>query len=296
MAKVKIRRRDGTVSELRNSHFIPAFFMIPESIIAKCGAEIRSLPRAYYDLMGSWDALSIVESDLFRLCIMDAYAYMVWPYLCPEIPYMEILSGYDPVWRLAHCAPIWIKELEYSGIIPNVHQMHEYRLLYTEPFNTPEHHVEVFMSYIVPKAVERHDLGPIIEAVKDMRCFEDFDYRESNQKTDFYRKWYHTRSLKAEMSFDMMQEHFRERYDDVEWELPDPLSTFEDEVTEKVDVQNFLATLEETDRQILQMREDGYTQKEIAARLEFKTHSAVSKRIRKIGKEYQKFSGLNFGF
>ena len=126
MAKVKIRRRDGTVSELRNSHFIPAFFMIPESIIAKCGAEIRSLPRAYYDLMGSWDALSIVESDLFRLCIMDAYAYMVWPYLCPEIPYMEILSGYDPVWRLAHCAPIWIKELEYSGIIPNVHQMHEY--------------------------------------------------------------------------------------------------------------------------------------------------------------------------
>ena len=98
------------------------------------------------------------------------------------------------------------------------------------------------------------------------------------------------------MSFDMMQEHFRELYDDVEWELPDPLSTFEDEVTEKVDVQNFLATLEETDRQILQMREDGYTQKEIAARLEFKTHSAVSKRIRKIGKEYQKFSGLNFGF
>ena len=33
-----------------------------------------------------------------------------------------------------------------------------------------------------------------IDTAKEFRCFEDFDYRNSRQKIDFYRKWYHTRA------------------------------------------------------------------------------------------------------
>ena len=84
-------------------------------------------------------------------------------------------------------------------------------------------------------------------------------------------------------------------YDDT-FEIEDPISSFEDEVVENIDVQKFLSKLDEKDKQILQLREDGYTYKEIADRVGFKTHSAVVKRINKIGRMYEKFSGLNFGF
>ena len=35
---------------------------------------------------------------------------------------------------------------------------------------------------------------------------------------------------------------------------------------------------------------------EIAERLGYKTHSAVLKRIRKIGKAYEKYAGVDYGF
>ncbi|MCR5402785.1 MAG: hypothetical protein K6E91_03080 [Butyrivibrio sp.] len=135
-----------------------------------------------------------------------------------------------------------------------------------------------------------------IDAAKETRCFEDFDFRESRQKIDFYRKWYHTRSKKAEFSLEGYKEHLMEVYDDDGWEVPDPVSSFEDEVIENVDVQRFLSTLPEKDKTILQMRQDGYTLQEIADKLDYKTHSAVLKRIKCIGRKYEKYSGLNFGF
>ena len=41
---------------------------------------------------------------------------------------------------------------------------------------------------------------------------------------------------------------------------------------------------------------EGITFEKIAEKLGFKTHSAVHKRIRKIGLAYEKFSGEDFGF
>ena len=54
--------------------------------------------------------------------------------------------------------------------------------------------------------------------------------------------------------------------------------------------------LSETDRRILLLRCDKRPLAEIAQRLGFKTHSAVLKRIRKIGKEYERFIGEDLGF
>ena len=294
--KVMITRPDGTVRELRNAQFIPAFYLIPMSILEKCGVVLNSIPRTFVELMCDWDALKIVESDQFRLCIVDCYAYMVWPFLYPEIKYMEMFSGDDPIWRLAHCAPIWINELEKSEILPTFRQMHEHRHMYTTPLYASDEDVEIYMNFIVPNAVRRHNLGPIIEVVKDMRCFEDYNYQKSNQKKDFYRKWYHTRTQKAEFSLEGFKERYRRYYDGAEWDVPDPISSFEEEIEEKVDVDRFLSTIEDKDKQILQMRAEGYTNQEIADRLGYKTHSAIVKRIKKLGRMYQDFSGLNFGF
>lgn len=292
---IMIKRKDGSITPLRNAAWIPAFYFIPEDILQKCGADIYSIPRTICELLKDEGAIATIESDLFNLVLSDAYAYMVWPFLCPEIPYMEIFSGDEPSWKLAHRPGIWARALQECGYMPTIEE-----LLaggeYDYEFNFMSWEAICFLLPIaVAWAVKSNNLQPIIDTAKEYRCFEDFDYRESNQKIDFVRKWYHTRTKHPQVSFEGFQEWYRDRYDD-EFEIEDPISSFEDEVVENIDVQKFMAKLDETDKQILQMREDGYTYKEIADSVGFKTHSAVIKRINKIGRMYEEHSGLNFGF
>ena len=296
ISRVILELPGGVFAKFKNAQFIPGFYFIPESFLLKCGQELYSFPRDFNQLMVDGDALNMVASDLFTECISDCYAYMAWPYLCPEIPYMEIFSGDSPSWRLAHAAGIWIEELTIVGLLPT------FETLFHKPKENlyfgfvPIEDVSLFMSIIVPMAVKRHDIQILLDTEKEYRCFEDFDYRESHQKTDFYRKWYHTRTKHPQISLEGYQEQMKEYYDDIDWEVPDPVSSFEEEVETRVDVNRFLSTIDDKDKQILQMRAEGYTTQEIADRLGYKTHSAVVKRIKKLGKAYQKFSGLNFSF
>ena len=112
---IKKERKDGSVTPLRNAAWIPAFYFIPEDILQKCGAAIYSIPRTIDELWKDEAAIATVESDLFNLVLSDAYAYMVWPFLCPEIPYMEIFSGDEPSWKLAHRPGIWVRALQECG-------------------------------------------------------------------------------------------------------------------------------------------------------------------------------------
>ena len=208
--RIRIEVPGGAVLRFRNAEFIPAFYFIPESFLLKCGQELCSIPRDFNQLMVNQDAIRLVASDLFLECIVDCYAYMAWPYLCPDIPYMEILSGYSPAWKIAHSAPIWIDELTRTGILPTFND------LFRKPKETlyfgfvPIEEVSLHMSIIVPSAVERHDLQVVLDTEKEYRCFEDFDYRESNQKIDFIRKWYHTRTKHPQISLEGYQEHCKQ--------------------------------------------------------------------------------------
>ena len=71
---------------------------------------------------------------------------------------------------------------------------------------------------------------------------------------------------------------------------------FEDAVWSAYEVGQFMRTLSETDRQILYLRMQKRPFAEIAQRLGFKTHSAVLKRVRKIGKAYERYVGEDYGF
>ena len=82
----------------------------------------------------------------------------------------------------------------------------------------------------------------------------------------------------------------------MDWDIPDEDSDMNRTVLEPMAVTEFLASLSKTDRQILTMRMEGITLEKIAKKLGFKTHSAVHKRIRKIGLAYEKYSGEDFGF
>ena len=294
ISPVKVRMADGSIRMMNHAELLPLYYLIPEEILSKCGVELNRIERILSVLLSDPVAVDIVESDLFMLCIMDCYAYMAWFYLCPDIPFKEIFSVNEPSWRLAQAIQIWINELFELNLIPTFYEYYVNRNSFI-PF-PPIEAVSDIMYTAVTSAVKRYNLQPIIDTAKEYRCFEDFDDRNSNQKIDFYRKWYHTRTKHPQISLEGYQEQCKQYYDDIDWEVPDPISSFEEEVELRVDVNKFLSTVDDKDKQILQMRAEGYTTQEIADRLGYKTHSAVVKRIKKLGRMYQDFSGLNFGF
>lgn len=142
----------------------------------------------------------------------------------------------------------------------------------------------------------KYDMDAVIQTAEEFRCFEDYDFRDSRQKIDFYRQWYHTRTKHPTVSLEEFQENYAESHNGQDWEEPDKAQNVEENVVSQVLVDQFMKTLSKKDMQILEMRMEGVTLEEIAEKLGYKTHSAVHKRIRKIGLAYEKFIGEDFGF
>ena len=265
ISPVGVRMADGSIRVMKHAELLPLYYLIPEEILSKCGVELNRIERILCVLLSDPVAIDIVESDLFMQCIMDCYAYMAWKYLCPDIPFKEIFSINEPSWRLAQAIHIWINEIFELDLIPPFREYCvDMKAFIPYP---PIEVVSYIMSTAVSSAVERYNLQPIIDTAKEYRCFEDFDDRNSNQKIDFVRKWYHTRTKHPQISLEGYQEHCKQYYDDIEWEIPDPISSFEEEVEARVDVNKFLSKIKDKDKQILWMRAEGYTNQEIADRL-----------------------------
>lgn len=288
-----LKRENGQATPFRNSEYIPFYYFIPKSILQRCGAELNSIPRNPRMIFASRATCEFIESDLFKLLIIDATAYLVWPHMGFD-EYMEIYSGYDPAWKLAHCPDYWIAELTKEGVILTVDELYK-------NFNgylgfVPEEEIHTYLRYIVPKAMEKYNMNAAIETAKEFRCFEDFDFRKSNQKTDFIRKWYHTRTKHPMVSLEGFKEAYADNHNGQEWDKSDISQEVEEKVTAQVLVEQFKATLSKKDMAILEMRIQGDTLEKIAGKLGYKNHSGVLKRIRKIGLEYQKFTGEDYGF
>lgn len=116
---IHLKRKNGEVTPYKNSEMIPAFYFIPKEFLDKCPKELQDLPRHPWEMFHNWDAIRVVESDLFLELMMDAYAYMVWPYLDMGKD-MEVYSGYDPVWVIAHSFGPWAQTMTDLGICPTV--------------------------------------------------------------------------------------------------------------------------------------------------------------------------------
>ena len=91
------------------------------------------------------------------------------------------------------------------------------------------------------------------------------------------------------------KEEYKENHDDAEWDMIDESFDLEGDTASKVDLERFMETLSDTDRQILQLRLEKYTYQEIADKVGYATHSAVKKHIDKIKKDYQSYTNKNEG-
>ena len=259
-----MRTKTGKLMPMRNAEFIPVYYFIPQRILEVCGAELNALPRNPQKILRSKAACDLIESDLFRLLIVDAVAYMVWPYM-GFTEYMEVYSGDDPAWRFAHSPEIWVQELIDEGILPSAESF--LRNANEEFGYVPETEIDAMLRVIVPQAMERHHIGEVIQVAQEFRCFEDFDFRKSNQKTDFIRQWYHTRTKHPMVSLEGFQESYAENHDGQEWDMPDSSQDVQEAVVSQATVDQFRATLNKKDMAILEMRLQGYTLEEIAEKL-----------------------------
>ena len=295
--QLHITRLDGTVSAYRNSEFIPLFYVFPKEMLEEAGQIFLEVPRNPMLLFLERKWIDFVESDLFLQFIIDATAYIVWPFMGLGVA-REIYSGYEPSWRYAHAPHYWLEGLIKEEVILSVNELYRYCKkevdVKFEYFEFED--IEVYLNHTVKSVMAKYEMYEILDVAKEFRCHEDFDYRYSNQKTDFTRKWYHTRTQHPIISLDAEIDKYAKYNDGQELEIEDLNQNTEEQVISEMMIQQFMDSLTEKDRKILEMRLDGYTQEEIAQQLGYKNHSGVQKRIAKIGLAYQKFAKVDLGF
>lgn len=74
---IMLTGKDGPPTPFRNTEYIRFYYFILKSILSRCGAELNAIPRNPQELFHNRAACEFVESDLFRLLIIDATAFMV---------------------------------------------------------------------------------------------------------------------------------------------------------------------------------------------------------------------------
>ena len=107
---ILIKRKDGTVDEMKNAEYLTAFYAIPYEILAKACPDLLEISRHPAVATRDWKQIELIESDHFKEAIIDIYAYLAWEHLDIS-PYMEIYSGYDPLWKIAHVPVYWIQTM-----------------------------------------------------------------------------------------------------------------------------------------------------------------------------------------
>ena len=149
---------------------------------------------------------------------------------------------------------------------------------------------DIFLGVMMNKLMQVESVPDILGVSKEIGAHEDFANTANTNfnKVDFNRQWDYTRTRVGEMeSLDQIE--------DFEYKTPESATEFSDE-----DPQAHLEMMEtikefyeflgdESDVKIFKLKANGYTQKQIAERLGFKTHSAVGKRLKKIEEKQKVF-------
>ena len=292
---IKIKRKNGEITRYKNAEYIPLFYFFPKSLLDHCGTLPFQISRYPYELFTDWKQIELIESDQFALLMYDAFHYLVWEYMGLNVG-REIYSGDHPAWKFSHAPSFWIKTMQDEGVLPPIESLVNDIQPTTFFGFVSDEYVDAVLKDIVPKTMERFGMNEILAVVKEHQCFEDFDYRYSQQKNDFKNSYYHKKTKHPMVSLEAFQEDYKNNHDGAEWDKADDSIDLEGDITAKVDVERFMATLSEKDRQILELRVEGFTYQEIADKVGYKTHSAVKKRIDKIGRIFQEQTNTDIGF
>ena len=219
-----------------------------------------------------------------------AWASAVWRHLSPGSP-LSAFSRSEPVRLLAHNLDFWIPPVtaameEILRGFPVVGEDAEEEPVRLADGNILEGAVaasarcggtlwsgEDWAAEVIGQVVDAADadgrLRAILDAVRSNRVEDDFSDRWSYAREDFERKLYHKRN--------------KERVRFVELTDTIPVQGPETEVEGDLVVGDFLALLDQRERQIVVLLRSGYTKLgEVASILGYKNHSPVSKYLARI--------------
>ena len=277
------------ISRTSNLAFLPLAYFLPEEIITKCPT-LRKLPRCLGDIVNSKRKMKMINSDQFRIEVMDSTAALTFPHFGFR-GWKEHYSGDFPVWRLSYSTGLWGKLLEEEtgwGLKVLLQTPSRELIPYFE-----KDYINEAMRLIVERAIEEQGWQPILDVVKELPCDEDFEKVNSFVRIDFLRKWYHTRVENVQT---VSLEECLEDDEHGIYYVEDKSTPFENNVVGDDYVVRFKAGLSEKDIIILEMRVNGLTYEKIAERMGYKNHSGVIKRIKAIAKDFEDYEDLAHTF
>ena len=291
---VKFTDTNQTGVKIRNLHLLPFYYFLPEDIIKAHSKRFQSLPRNPHMILQDTELIEYIESPEFAVEIGDIVSAGVWYYLdihCGSGVYSE----FDPIWLLTYHIDWYLSALTKALYLCQVQVL--FQIFDRDIPYTPWELYHIALIEIVPVVVREHNLQPIIDCVKENRCFEDYQPgRDSKQWRNFVRQWYHSRTQHPQVLMTDLCGGYNKKEGEYNQDFADPRSDFQNEINSNIDAEEFMKALTEKDRRILEMRIKNYTYEEIAAKLGYKTHSAVIKRIKRIGAAYQKYAKTDLGF
>ena len=271
--------------------WLTLFYALPKELAGKYPSALK-IPRSPYEVLYEGTYGAVAKDDMLKMLVWDCYSWAAWQFFKVKDRhgnYREI-----PGSRAHYAGMFAIWELSYA-IIPYIRRKFETcGLGFQNLYNMPKGAEVPWLTYqqfsnlvgnLTDMIVGEENWQPIIDAAWEMRSPEDYSEKSSTVKNDFLRKWHHNRSAKPISLEEMMENEDGEVFG-----VADPAGDFEQTILSEMQIASFAEeNLTDYDREILQLRMQGYTEKEIADKVGYKTASAVHKRIAQIANAYEDF-------
>lgn len=143
-----------------------------------------------------------------------------------------------------------------------------------------EENADRFLNNAVETLLKVMDYEEVSKAVQDTPAYEDFNHGQltNYRAMDFDRTWNHTRSKIQAVPFEDVNSDGELQ----ELQVHDVSVDVAADAATSIAFQKFVSSISDKDRKLLVMKMEGLTQEEIAKRLGYKTHNAVTKRLQKL--------------
>lgn len=281
-----------------NLSWLRLFYALPRELVEK-RPKYLDLPRNIRRVLDDETYRGMLNSDNFLELVWDCYAWAAWQFFqvpCKDGTHQDIpgdwknYSGEFPLWRMSYL------------ILPHFRNKFEYEIdwSFQNLFAAPPEHEIAWLTYqqfsnlvgnLTDLVVKEQNWQPVIDEVWNNRQPEDYNGRNRVHR-DFMRSWTHSRTIPT-LSLEELREDGAVSNGNVLYDAADPTADVETKVLEEDRIEGFKRRLNDTDRRILELRMEGYTQQQIADRVGFQVPSAVAKRIRHVANLFDDYVSSN---